>query len=426
MTKTWSECSTMRSHAGAEGLNEIGQEVSFVLSASLYYNLPIPRPRNSHSWPTFVIFQFHPLQRLTFYYFLSSASLRETLLSDLAVVMTPTDGPEPGPKTEETKQNAADNLDVSEQTLVNINAYKVDLSDAHIYKYVIKFSPVDYFSDKEKKKLAECFLGSLLLDLNPVDTVIGDDFEFFLPHPHAQLMQKYLQVPFARSDSRKEPYLEVKSFAPGGNQPVYSTFSPLTELCDKGPCGDVAISVPRVFEGLNICEVSAHRPQFILKNLLASKDSGSKSPVLAAVTKIFQRNATPTVSWHNEGKVAAVKGLREMGSKVFDFLELSNEEPVHIGSGFVVRRGINASTQIIAGSIFRVVSPTHGMFFEAGINLAELVVRFVGTAKLDEAKRGLLKKLLKGMTIIKAYGGKGMRHIVDLGDLPGEVKFVWG
>jgi hypothetical protein len=66
------------------------------------------------------------------------------------------------------------------------------------------------------------------------------------------------------------------------------------------------------------------------------------------------------------------------------------------------------------------------VFFKAGTNLAEQVVWLLGTAKLDKAKLGLLKKLLKGMTIIKTYGKMRIGQIVDLGEVPHDQEFVWG
>jgi hypothetical protein len=294
--------------------------------------------------------------------------------------MTPMDGLEPEAKTKKTKHNAADNLCVREQTPVNINAYKVDLSEAHIYKYVIEFSPVDYFSRKEKETLARGLLGKvgIAFDLDAVDIVFGDNFEFFLPHPNAQLSQRCLHASFYRSDSPKGDFGSIESFAPGGSLPVYSNFFLSPDLCDEGFPSDFAISVPRIFEGLKHCKVSARGPEFNLKSLLTSKDSGSKDIILAALTKLFQSIATPMVRRHSQVKAGAVEGLREMGSKVFDFWELPNEEPVHVAGGIEVRRGIKASTRIIGGSIFRVVSPTSGMFFKAGTNLAEQVVWLLG------------------------------------------------
>jgi hypothetical protein len=117
--------------------------------------------------------------------------------------MTPVQDPEPGDNLERPKHNAAGNLTVREQAPVCINAYKVDLSEAHIYKYVIDFSPDKYFSRKEKDILARRFLEYVALDLDTVDIVVGDNFEFFLPHPNAELSQRYLQVAFSRSNSRK-------------------------------------------------------------------------------------------------------------------------------------------------------------------------------------------------------------------------------
>jgi hypothetical protein len=340
--------------------------------------------------------------------------------------MTFVQDPEPGGNLERPKHNAAENLTVREQAPVCINAYKVDLSEAHIYKYVIDFSPDKYFSRKEKDILARRFLEYVALDLDTVDIVVGDNFEFFLPHPNAELSQRYLQVAFSRSNSRKGGRGSIKSFVPGESWPVYSEFVFSSDLGDKASRTDDATSVPRTFAGFELCKVSARGPLFHLNSLLASNESGSKDSVLAAVTKIFKRSSAPMISWYGKCKVGAVKGLREMGSKVFDFLELSDEEPVHVGSGFEVRRGINASTELMGDSIFRVVTPTHGVFFEEGINLAELVLRIVGTANSDESTYSLLKELLKGMTIIKTYGTKSMKQVVDLGRRPSDLTIVGG
>lgn len=72
------------------------------------------------------------------------------------------------------------------------------------------------------------------------------------------------------------------------------------------------------------------------------------------------------------------------------------------------------------------MSPTSGVFFKAGTNLAEQVVRLFGTAKPDKAMLDLLKKLLKGMTIVKAYSKMRIGQIVDFGDVPHDQEFVWG
>jgi hypothetical protein len=164
---------------------------------------------------------------------------------------------------------------------------------------------------EKTKHNARQFLGKvgIALDLGAMGIVFGDNFEFYPPHPNAELSQRYLHASFYRSDSPKGDIGAIKSFAPSGSLPVYSSFFSSPELCDEGFPSDFAISIPRVFEGLKQCMVSARGPEFNLKNLLASKDSGSMNVILAALTKIFQRIATPMVDRHCQVDVGAVKGL---------------------------------------------------------------------------------------------------------------------
>lgn len=95
-------------------------------------------------------------------------------------------------------------------------------------------------------------------------------------------MQKRLQASFTRSNAYSEAYGKVKSFATRGTQPVDSTFFYSTNLCDNGTRDNIAIYVSsQVFERVGISEASTHEPEFNLKSLLASKDSGSKDAILA-------------------------------------------------------------------------------------------------------------------------------------------------
>lgn len=259
-----------------------------------------------------------------------------------------------------------------------------------------------------------------------MDIVVGDNFKFFLPHPNVQLSQCYLHVAFCGSNSRKGDRGSIKSFVPRVSQPVYSEFIFSSELRNKASRTDDSTSVHRTFADFELCKVSAREPLSNLSSLLASNDTGSKDAILTAVTKSFKRSSVTMVCGHWKRKFGGSKGPREMGNKVFDFLELADEEAVHVGSGFEVRRSITAFNEIIGDSICQVVTPIHAVIFEKGVNLAELVVQIVGTANLDESTYNFLKELLKRMAIIKTYGKNGARRIVDLGRRPSNLTIACG
>ena len=81
---------------------------------------------------------------------------------------------------------------------VNLNAYRIDLSESHIYKYTIDFEPKHSFSHKEKRQLARMFLSAVGVDTGSSHVVVGDNFEIFLPFPNLHLTLGGIQVPFAR------------------------------------------------------------------------------------------------------------------------------------------------------------------------------------------------------------------------------------
>lgn len=311
---------------------------------------------------------------------------------------------------------------------VKLNAYKVDLSEAHIYKYVLDFYPANYFSRKEKKQLAS-ELHSKFETQWPADSVMGDRFEFFLPYPKATLVQKHLQVPFTRVAQKPAPEkCALKCFAPGGDTPVYSRiWTVLGELCDKESRGeDVDMVVPRVFDGQRHCEVSARRLDCNFRDFVNGNDAGSRKDVLDALTQIFQSAAFPVPHWYGRSPMHS-GALCEMGSRLIDFGNTpSGGSPVQYKEyGIEVRLGISASTQILGNGIFRVLTPTYGVFFQT-INLAELVKQIIEPGRWDKRTIPSLEKLLKGVKVKRITGNVRFDHVVGLGKVPKDQEFVWG
>jgi hypothetical protein len=65
-------------------------------------------------------------------------------------------------------------LQISQTKTLRVLGQKLDLSNAHIYQYILKFSPEPYFSRKEKKHLALSFLTLCGLKPNSSDVVVGE------------------------------------------------------------------------------------------------------------------------------------------------------------------------------------------------------------------------------------------------------------
>ncbi len=99
------------------------------------------------------------------------------------------------PSTKHTDPIVATDKPQASAVQFRVNAFKLNLSKAQIYKYVIVFHGAD-FSHNEKKVLANAFLTQVGTEPTAPDVVFDGYSKFFLPILHSRLLQKSLYATF--------------------------------------------------------------------------------------------------------------------------------------------------------------------------------------------------------------------------------------
>ena len=317
------------------------------------------------------------------------------------------------------QSHSGDLVNIPEE--VNLNAYRIDLSESHIYKYTIEFEPKHSFSHKEKKQLARMFLSAVGVDTSSAHVVIGDNFEIFLPFPNLHLTRHGIQVPFARLVTSNGTYGKVLigDYDAKPNK-FWSHFRAGLDVQMKTTPGDPDSKVPNIVDEFQYCKVNTQGSSLPLKVFHGNENGSLESHVLGALDKIFQRDATVPPNGNALGKCGASTTLLAMGNKIFDL----SGNPVHDGESFQLRVGIRTSIQILDGGVFRIVSPTYGAFLSP-INLAELGLQFCKKDKLNGDAMGRLEEVLKGVTVKRNCGNGRVDQITGLGQSPSVQELVW-
>ena len=305
---------------------------------------------------------------------------------------------------------------------VNLNAYRIDVSEAHIYKYTIDFEPKHSFSHKEKKQLARVFLSAVGIDTCNPHVVAGDNFEIFLPFPNLHLLQGGIQVPFARLATSKGSCGKVLvGDSSAESNTIWSHFRAVFDVQMKTISGNLDSKVPNVIDEFQCCKVTAQGSALPLNVFHKNENESIQRHILGALDKIFQRDATVPPNGNGLGRCGASTTLLALGNNTFDL----SGNPIHDGEGFQLRVGVKSSTKILDSGIFRIVSPTYGAFL-APMNLAEIVLQFCKKARLDGGVMGRLEELLNGVTVTRNYGSGRVDLITGLGLSPSVQEVVWG
>ena len=285
------------------------------------------------------------------------------------------------------------------------NDFPIDLTQAEIHKYVIKFSPKS-IPTKEKRFLARRFVSQLMLSRNGKAFIYDDKFEILLPRIDADLSGKALKaVYFLKKKNVKEMTASLSSSSHGTN--TNSMF--LTDfLSTRTNQGLPSSSEAQTEEGsVQIRVVFAEMVTLDMKLLgsrLAPSDPGrpvvqEQRQMIHALNKVLLREAHDTSSVYVDG------------DRLFD-MEI---EPIAVSEGIELRRGVVAESCIVNSSIVRRITPCAGFFLKE-MELGELLQNIwswqVGAPIPLETEK--VNQLLKGLRVRKTYGNQGIVRVIGL------------
>jgi hypothetical protein len=291
-----------------------------------------------------------------------------------------------------------------EPIVLKTNDFPIDLTNARIHKYVIKFHPRD-ITAKEKEFLAKKLVARLDVDRKSSTFVQSGKFELLFPKAESDLEGTFFQI--IRLRQRESFEGAVLSYV--HRSKTYSKFltDGLPTLSSKDHRSS-AIDFEKDNPSLQVCTVFLEKETFYLDPIWTCPDVPSKldgsldhqqGVLLNALDSILQQEAYDT------------RCVQVHGSKIFDMAG----EPALGGPVIELRRGVRAETCMIHSSVIRRITPCTGCFLKS-MKLA----KFLRLLRSSEDGTGpsldgeQLNSFLKGMRIKKGWGKKEVVQILGL------------
>ncbi|KAF7503211.1 hypothetical protein GJ744_004214 [Endocarpon pusillum] len=292
--------------------------------------------------------------------------------------------------------------------LLKTNDFPIELKNATIYKYTIKFS-TESISTADKKFLASRFMGKLQSKCKTKCFVYRSHFSVFSPSPESELVEKALQAVFFHEKERAQEaiYLpetlrSTKALGRFLTDVVVTRTNQTIKPATISPVDD---------DGLRICTVYADMVKIDLESFQSRLEVSEadelilwkRCEILTALDEIFLREAHDTST------------VQVNGHRIFDIAG----EAIAVGKGVELRRGLVAETCIAKKSVVRRITPCTG-FFLRNMNLAELL-QALGSLSVDEVSR-----LLKGISIKKTHGKQQVMQVLGvMAGNPDQETFYW-
>ena len=293
---------------------------------------------------------------------------------------------------------------VVDQSL-KLNAYKLDLSKAHVYKYELEFHTAGFLTQPEKKRIFHKLLRqSQLYDVEHY--AVGDkSFALFLPQRNHNLDHKVFHV-WSRATRDWSPGSIRGSRLIGEDifERVHSRILS-TDFIEEGVDGRLEGSAypPREVE---LCKVTARCTQLNFTTL-QTEDDDNRTSTLEALDAIFQQGANCSERyWYGSAKEWAPKTVLAHGNKTYDLLSV----PRSTGAATTLCFGIQATSAIVGKDVFRITKPCHAFFLRDN-NLAQLLFALFGE-RLANFSSTELEELLRGVAVQRI--GFDVEEIVGL------------
>lgn len=269
------------------------------------------------------------------------------------------------------------------------NDFPIDLTNAKIYKYVIKFDPTDTWT-KEKKFLMERFLAKLNTDRKSESFIYDKNkFEIILPNAQPELGSKLLLAFYFRRGRGTKAVDSLGALSQQAKTPGDFFGDVLTSRISSDKVRPVDFHIGN--DSVRTCTVYADE-QLINLEMLNNKQ---RQEVLDALDKILRKEAHDT-------------GLTMHGKRVFDMAC----EPAVSGRMAELRKGVVSDncTSMVDKSVVRRITPCTGVFLKE-MNLAELLahLRALENSNVEE-----VNQLLKGIKIKKIHGKQEVVQILGL------------
>ncbi len=230
------------------------------------------------------------------------------------------------------------------------NDFPIDLTNAQIHKYTIKFSPKT-IPRKEKRFLARRFVSQIMLSREGEAFIYDDKFEILLPSIESHLCNQMLKAVYFLKNEIADGVTSPLECSSHGIKvkPIFLTDSLSTREDKIIPLGSKATTE----EGaLQICVVFADMvtvdTRLLESRLTPSDADGSvvqeQRQVIHALNKVLLREAHDTSSVYVDG------------NRLFDL----QAEPIAAGEAIELRSGVMAETCIVNRSLVRRITPCGG------------------------------------------------------------------